>query len=63
MTAAQIKQLIGQRDRIKYNGKQCPSITNGLIKEITVGLVTIERFEGDPITIGISGIKEIRIIK
>ena len=63
MTAAQIKQLIGQRVQIKYNGKRYPSITNGTIKEVTAGKVTIELFEDDPITIEISGIKEIRIIK
>ena len=63
MTAAQLKQLIGQRVRIKFNGKHYPGIRNGTIKEVTAGRVTIELFEGDPITIEISGIKEIRIIK
>ena len=63
MTAAQIKQLTGQRARIKFNGKYYPGIRNGTIKEVKAGKVTIELFEGDPITIEISGIKEIRIIK
>ena len=63
MTAAQLKQLIDQRVRVKFTGKYYPGIRNGTIKEVTAGKVTIELFEGDPITIEISGIKEIRIIK
>ena len=63
MTAAQLKQLIDQRVRVKFNGKYYPGIRNGTIKEVTAGKVTIELFEGDPTTIEISGIKEIRIIK
>ena len=63
MIVAQLKSLIGQRVRIKFNGKYYPGIRNGTIKEVKAGKVTIELFEGDPITIGISGIKEIRVIK
>ena len=41
MTAAQLKQLIGQRVRIKFNGKYYPGIRNGTIKEVKAGKITI----------------------